>query len=103
MDAQNFPDKTPEEIQPISMILHCPVCHKQHIDTPRACGYTECSEASMCFCAGMGEPDRCERWTNPPHRSHLCHFCGCVWRPADVATTGVERIITEGKADTWKP
>src|SRR5574340_600312 len=24
-------------------------------------------------------------WDNPPHRSHLCHGCGHIWRPADVA------------------
>lgn len=41
------------------------------------------------------------RMANPPHRSHLCHNCGCVWRPADVATVGVKRTETQGKADTW--
>lgn len=63
---------------PIPMILLCPACGKQHVDAPET-----------------GD------WTNPPHRSHLCHACGCIWRPADVPTIGVERIATRGKADTW--
>lgn len=66
---------------PIPMILHCPTCGAQHIDAP--------------------EPDK--GWTNPPHRSHLCHDCGTTWRPADVPTTGVHHIRTVGKGDTWPP
>lgn len=62
----------------IPMILHCPACGVQHID----------------------EPDEATGWTNPPHRSHLCLSCGHVWRPADVATTGVAAIQTRGKADS---
>jgi hypothetical protein len=65
--------------QPIPMVLHCPSCGEQHVDAP--------------------EP--ASGWTNPPHKSHLCHGCGEVWRPADVATTGVQEITTRGKADTW--
>lgn len=67
---------------PIPMILHCPSCGLQHIDEP---------------------DERTPDWSNPPHRSHLCHGCGCIWRPADVATEGVRTISTAGKADTWKP
>lgn len=73
---------------PIDMILHCPVCHTQHIDAPG----TLITDDS-----GDGE----YLWTNPPHRSHLCHGCGCIWRPADVPTNGVKAITTRGKADTW--
>lgn len=62
----------------VNMILHCPKCGLQHVDAPD------------------GE------WTNPPHRSHLCHGCGCIWRPADVPTNGVKQIETEGRADDWK-
>jgi len=62
---------------PIDMILYCPSCGEQHIDAPE------------------------ENWANPPHRSHLCDACGCIWRPADVATNGVVEIKTNGKADTW--
>lgn len=64
---------------PIPMILQCPMCSVFHID----------------------EPNEAKGWTNPPHRSHECQFCGCIWRPADVPTTGVKRTETRGKADTW--
>ena len=71
---------------PIDMILHCPECYVQHIDEPE-------SDASVL-------PDgRESRWENPPHRSHLCHNCGTIWRPADVPTNGVAAIKTAGKAD----
>lgn len=63
---------------PIDMVLHCPVCGRQHVDEPDENG-----------------------WTNPPHRSHLCHGCGCIWRPADIPTNGVRAVQTRGKADTW--
>jgi hypothetical protein len=65
---------------PIPMLLYCPNCGQQHIDEP---------------------DERTPDWTNPPHRSHLCHDCGCIWRPADVPTNGVGAIGTKGKADTW--
>jgi hypothetical protein len=64
------------ELKPLDMVLFCPKCGLQHVDAPT--------------------PD----WTNPPHRSHLCHECGCVWRPADVPTNGVALIQTCGVADT---
>jgi len=66
---------------PIPMVLHCPRCGVQHID-----------EAT-------------EEWANPPHRSHACQAprCGCIWRPADVATAGVAALPTCGKSDNWRP
>lgn len=64
---------------PIPMILHCPQCHVQHIDEP---------------------DERTADWTNPPHRSHLCHGCGHIWRPADVPTEGVRAIQTKGSNDS---
>lgn len=64
---------------PIPMVLHCPECGIQHVD--------------------KAEPEK--GWDNPPHRSHLCHGCGCIWRPADVPTDGVAAISTRGAADTW--
>lgn len=64
---------------PIQMILHCPLCGTQHVDAPNAA----------------------DGWSNPPHRSHKCGSCGTIWRPADVATEGVEKIQTRGKGDTW--
>jgi hypothetical protein len=66
----------PEEPSPVDMVLYCPSCGVQHIDTP---GPT---------------------WKNPPHRSHLCLGCGHIWRPADVPTNGVATIKTKGKADS---
>jgi hypothetical protein len=63
---------------PIPMVLHCPSCSAQHVDAP--------------------EPET--GWTNPPHRSHLCGVCGCVWRPSDLRTVGVEAISSSGKDDT---
>jgi hypothetical protein len=64
---------------PIPMILHCPRCGLQHIDAP---------------------DERTEGWVNPPHRSHLCHGCGNIWRPADVPTEGVTAIQTRGANDS---
>lgn len=67
--------KASQEAAPIPMILHCPNCQVQHIDTAS------------------------ETWSNPPHRSHLCHNCGFIWRPCDTATVGVEYIKTKGDKD----
>lgn len=58
---------------PIPMILFCPECGFQHVDR-------------------ASPPDHEIRWTNPPHRSHLCEECGHIWRPADVATVGVAEL-----------
>lgn len=74
---------------PIPMILHCPSCHFQHIDAP---------EPKF---ADNGADNT--EWHNPPHRSHLCHNCGTVWRPADVPTVGAEKIQTQGKNDVMMP
>lgn len=78
---------------PIPMLLYCPRCGLQHIDEP---------EAPLMDAGGLNpvEPDE-DYWTNPPHKSHLCHGCGCIWRPADVPTNGVAAIETRGKADNW--
>lgn len=64
---------------PIPMVLLCPVCGTQHIDEPTP------------------------EWPNPPHRSHLCGSCGCIWRPADVPTVGVASIATKSMCDNWEP
>ena len=66
----------------IDIVLHCPECGLQHVDE-----------------AG-GEWDG-KPWENPPHKSHLCHGCGLIWRPSDVPTNGVRATATVGKADTW--
>lgn len=65
---------------PIDMVLFCPVCGLQHVDAP--------------------EPAK--GWENPPHRSHLCHGCSHVWRPAGVPTNGVLDIAL-GERDTRPP
>jgi hypothetical protein len=78
--------------EPIPMVLYCPACGVQHIDAP---------EWTVERRPGPGDRAIHAAWTNPPHRSHLCGSCGCIWRPADVATTGVEAIQTRGKADTF--
>ncbi len=66
---------------PIDMVLHCPSCGLQHVDEP---------------------DERTAGWSNPPHRSHLCHRCGSIWRPADVPTNGVRATQTTGKNDGLK-
>lgn len=64
------------EQRPVDMVLHCPICGRQHVDEPS------------------------EDWHNPPHRSHLCAGCGHVWRPADVPTNGVLAVKTRGSNDS---
>ena len=49
---------------PIPMILTCPSCNARHIDE--------------------GE------FATKSHTSHACQSCGMVWRPAIVATVGVQ-------------
>lgn len=74
-----------KDARPINMILHCPECGKQHID--QAAGNP------------LGRTDE-KAWDNPPHKTHLCHYCGYRWRPADVPTNGVAGIATRGKDDS---
>jgi hypothetical protein len=88
--------QAPVEPTPIDMILHCPLCGVQHIDT--ADFEDDPSMLSVRITRKVYDG-----WTNPPHRSHLCSACGNVWRPADVATNGVREIKTRGKGDTWNP
>ncbi|CAJ8282356.1 gp38 [Burkholderia pseudomallei] len=75
--------------EPLDMLLFCPKCGVQHIDHAEPA--VEHEHGAVEFGA----------WDNPPHRSHLCHACGTIWRPADVPTNGVAAIATRGKADTW--
>ncbi|MDF3837137.1 hypothetical protein P3W85_29900 [Cupriavidus basilensis] len=76
---------------PIDMVLHCPCCGVQHIDAPE-------ETQQRYYAADLGKP--LTIWTNPPHRSHLCHGCGHIWRPADVPTNGVASVKTKGKDDS---
>ena len=73
---------------PVDMVLHCPSCGIQHIDEPEPVVKTAL------------DPNGVLTWTNPPHRSHLCHGCGHIWRPSDVPTNGVRAVGTKGKADS---
>lgn len=73
------------EAVPVDMVLHCPACGLQHIDAPEPLFESEPGAA---------------QWSNPPHRSHFCHGCGHIWRPADVPTNGVAAVKTTGKADS---
>lgn len=78
----------------IDMVLHCPKCGLQHIDAP---------ESGRLISGGPFAGRVREGWSNPPHRSHLCHGCGYIWRPADVPTNGVAAVKTKGKADSPTP
>lgn len=51
------------DVIPIPMLLHCPMCSERHIDE------------------GV--------FSAHPHHTHACQFCGHVWRPALVPTVGV--------------
>jgi hypothetical protein len=83
---------------PVDMVLHCPKCGFQHVDEPESNdAYTERLFESSWWELGGDKP---ERWTNPPHRSHLCAACGHIWRPADIPTNGVKAIQTRGKNDS---
>jgi rubredoxin len=51
---------------PLPVVLFCPVCRAQHVDT--------------------------EEWAFRPHRRHRCLHCDHVWLPALVSTVGVEGL-----------
>lgn len=96
---------------PIDMVLHCPACGLQHIDKAivEIPDFDSMPDAPI---TGLIAPEdmaarhrqydewRDANWTNPPHRSHLCHGCGYIWRPADVPTNGVAAVKTKGQADS---
>lgn len=91
------------EPQPIDMILYCPSCGALHVDKrevsptpPDGVYITHFDEWGPVW---TDDVHREITWDNPPHRSHLCHECGCVWRPADVPTNGVSKLTTNGKSD----
>lgn len=85
--------------KPVDMVLFCPHCHHQHIDAPEITAKMVKALNGLPLTA-EDERRHAKRWTNPPHRSHLCHQCGFIWRPADVPTNGVEAIRTRGQDDT---
>lgn len=75
---------------PVDIVTHCEKCGLQHVDAVE--------ELPMPLPGSSLEGSA--GWTNPPHRSHLCHGCGHIWRPADVPTNGVLAVKTQGKADS---
>ena len=62
--ALRLQDETSRPADPIPMRLTCPMCSALHIDA--------------------GE------FAAKPHHTHACQSCGNVWRPAIVATVGVQ-------------
>jgi hypothetical protein len=91
--------------EPIDMVLFCPMCGVQHIDEPEAPKYEPFKYAvdeNGTKYPIIPEVPAGPVWTNPPHRSHLCNECGCIWRPADVPTNGVLAIQTNGVADNFE-
>lgn len=84
----------PLYVGPIDMVLHCPECHEQHIDAPVLA--TRVITANVLGISTTDSP----AWDNPPHRSHLCHDCGHIWRPCDIPTNGVKATLTQGKNDS---
>jgi hypothetical protein len=84
---------------PIDMILFCPRCGLQHVDAPESDADFEKRHAAWKQDITSDSPPP-TRWTNPPHRSHLCHGCKYVWRPADIETNGAAEIQTKGSIDS---
>lgn len=82
------PVQAAQPVPPIDMVLHCPKCGLRHVDEAEGEGDDEATT------------QRLDVWRNPPHRSHLCHGCGHIWRPADVPTNGVAAIKTRGANDS---
>lgn len=64
--------------KPVDMILYCPECGTQHID----------------------KPDPSMNWLNPPHRKHLCLYCGHLWKPSYMNTNGV-LVLREIDSDDY--
>lgn len=87
---------------PIDMILHCPACGTQHIDAEESEEQRAIQAAELGLVHGSRDWESFmeKRWLNEPHRSHLCHHCKHIWRPADVPTNGVGEIKTKGKDDS---
>lgn len=78
--------------KPIDVMLHCPKCKEQHIDMP---------EPGHLISSGPNAGRVQAGWTNPPHKSHKCAHCGCVWRASDTPTNGKRHAESRGKGDNW--
>lgn len=75
----------------VDIVTHCPKCGNQHIDQV---------EFERSGPVVDGVQGCVVTWDNRPHKSHLCAFCGWVWRPADVYTQGVQETNTKGANDS---
>ena len=76
---------------PLDLVCFCPRCGAQHIDRAEIEPTGEVRDGATVVRY---------TWDNPPHKSHLCHNCKYVWRPADFPTNGVQTTNTRGQADT---
>jgi hypothetical protein len=70
---------------PLEIIIHCPKCGQQHIDQPE-------SHVAWERRLQLQENADPERWTNPPHKTHLCIYCWHKFKPMNVHTTGVPNL-----------
>lgn len=82
--------------KPIDVVLFCPACREQHIDAPEDWDPSDHPDAGGGKMNPLAKP-----WSNPPHKSHLCHHCRHIWRAADVPTNGVRQPRTRGTRDTY--
>lgn len=67
----------PHVMSPVPMLLACPACDVKHVDE--------------------GE------WATRPHRTHLCHACGSLFRPALVPTVGVAALADGSTTPVREP
>jgi hypothetical protein len=89
----SIPAASSDKGEAVDMVLYCPKCGFQHIDAPEI-------DILDIQLVNAGMPDADRSWTNPPHKSHLCHKCNHIWRPSDNPTNGVERTKSGKDADT---
>lgn len=61
---------------PIRMIIPCPACGRRHLDEGP--------------------------WATRVHTSHLCLFCGVIWKPCNLPTVGVASLCEhEWQRHNW--
>lgn len=92
----------PDAPKPVDMVLYCPKCHTQHIDADNS-DEIRIEAAERGYTHGTRDWEHFiekNEWTNPPHKSHLCHGCGHIWRPSDTPTNGVKATASGKDADT---
>lgn len=85
-----------ENEKPVDMILLCPRCQFQHVDEPdfescKNCGGQRDAHKPLKTESGIW-CNNFEEWNNPPHRKHRCLKCNHVWKPALIATNGVQAL-----------